>query len=247
MKRPDDSPGQADRGSKPPPALYFVPHRPARVDRRLLPPLLILSAAAVLITYRIATPDWHWDLAAARRPEMPSPTPRPAKPPAPVPKSPAVAARPAAPKEGPDAVARAAMDDIHREAERERARLEESERLKAEEGRRLAAEARRNPQPEPGPGRFGPAQPGLQFHVEMDERMAAQRRQFEAMVRDHQEFHRRQMAAMFDRHRAFLAPMPGTPQPDGPAMPDARAFSMTVPPGGGVQYEMHWEFRSNGP
>jgi len=241
MNRPQEPSGRPDAGPPARPELYFIPHRPGRIDRRFLPPALILLAVAGLVTYRILTPDWHRDLAAQRGPKPTSPAPAPDS------RSGPVAVRPAAPKVGPDAVAQAARDDIRRAAERERARREEIERFKEEEGRRLAAEERRNPPPDPRIGHLDPADRGRQFRAWADQQQEAHRRRFEAMVRDQQEFQRRQMEAMFDRQRGFLMPLQPQPLPGLPGQPDARSFSMTTPPGGGIRFEMHWESRSVGP
>ena len=238
MNRPPSPPDQSDRGAQARPELYFEPHRPGRVDRRFLPPALILLLGAGLIAYRLAIPDWHWDLAAKPPPKSMTPTPAS--------KSGPVATKPAAPKAVPDAVARAARDDIRREAEREKARREEIERLKEEEGRRLAAEERRDPRPMPDPrvGHLIPGDRERQFRGWADDQAEAHRRRFEAMVREQQELQRRRMEEIWGRHQAMIDQMQPRPLP---GTPDARSFGFAMPPGGGFQYEMHWEFRSNGP
>jgi hypothetical protein len=195
-------------------AVLIVQERPSKLGLWLVPPLVLMVAAAALIVWRVRTPDWHWpggpspDSRAETMPPSPEPpalalndtldapgAPAEAKPESDV--APEAAEVPVKPAEDD------ARSDIAAEADRIRAEREELDRVKKEEGERLERE-RQQRQAQQGPFGGFAMPPGFAFGAggAFGRGGAGAPADFQALHRQ-MEQQRREMDAMMDRMRSF--------------------------------------------
>jgi hypothetical protein len=176
--------------------LLIVPYRAPRSGARIVPAALAIVVALALFGYRAAQPDWHWEWPTARpntaSPKVAQVAPKANQPAASSQKSkkPDDAKPHAEPKiaeqKPPAPDAKAAIDDIKKEADRIRAQREELAKIKEREGKKIA-EA---PQPAGPRGRNAVALAQRQARIAqlMRQNMAEHQRRVDAMLRGQREF-----------------------------------------------------------